>query len=192
MLKVWHIIKTGLEHDDYLAIGNFLYSRNTVSNNEAELLNSIYLRDRITNTEPYRIEEALRTLYRILRNNSPDYNTPIQLAPGRMPISALLDLTQYINSVYGTGHLVTHRQADSTYHIYRDILIGHIPEIQYDLDRKRFEPRDVHINLRSFERTLEEYQFLNMFAEDPEIPKHESEEVEKFFTPPESPRPQTP
>ena len=39
---------------------------------------------------------------------------------------------------------------------------------------------------------LEEYQFLNTFAEDPEIPEHESEEVEKFFTPPESPRPQTP
>ena len=84
-------------------------------------------------------------------------STPIRLVPGRMPISAPLDLTQYINSVYGAGHFVTHIQADSTYHIYRDILIGHIPEIQYDSDRKRFEPRDVHINLRSFERTLDEY-----------------------------------
>ena len=68
-----------------------------------------------------------------------------------MPISAPLDLTRYINSVYGAGHFVTHVQADGTYHIYRDILIGHIPEIQYDSDRKCFEPRDVHINLRSFE-----------------------------------------
>ena len=38
---------------------------------------------------------------------------------------------------------------------------------------------------------LEEYQFLNTFAEDPEKPEHKSEEVEKFFTPPESPRPET-
>ena len=119
-------------------------------------------------------------------------STPIRLAPGRTPISVPLDLTRYINSVYGAGHFVTHRQADGTYHIYRDILIGHIPEIQYDSDRKRFEPRDVHINLRSFERTLEEYQFLNTFTEDPKISEHESEEVEKFFTPPESPQPKTP
>ena len=87
---------------------------------------------------------------------------------------------------------MTHRQADGTYHIYCDIHIGHIPEIQYNLDRKCFEPRDIHINLRSFERALEEYQFLNTFAEDPDKPEHESEEVEKFFTPPESPQPETP
>ena len=107
-------------------------------------------------------------------------------------MSVPLDLTWYINSIYGAGHFVTHRQADSTYHIYCDIHIGHIPEIRYNLDRKCFQPRDVHINLRPFEQALEEYQFLNMFAEDPEKPKHESEEVEKFFTPPESPRPKTP
>ena len=39
---------------------------------------------------------------------------------------------------------------------------------------------------------LEEYQFLNTFAEDLEKPENESEEVKKFFTPPESPRPETP
>ena len=121
-------------------------------------------------------------------------STPIRLAPGRTPISAPLDLTRYIyiNSVYGAGHFVTHVQADGTYHIYRDILIGHIPEIRYDSDRKCFEPRDIHINLRSFERMLEEYRFLSTFAEDPEIPEHESEEIEKFSTPPESPQPKTP
>ena len=120
-------------------------------------------------------------------------STPIRLAPGWIPISALLDLTRYINSIYSAGHFVTPKQADSTYHIYRDIHIGHIPEIQYNLDRKCFEPKDVHINLELFERALEEYQFLNTFAEDPEKPEHESTEVEeKFFIPPQSLRPETP
>ena len=71
--------------------------------------------------------------------------------------------------------------------------IGHIPEIQYNLDRKCFEPRDVHISTELLEQVLEEYQFLNTFAEDLEKPKHESTEVEEnFFTPPESPQPETP
>ena len=73
-MKIWHIVKIGLKRDDYLEIGNYLYSRNTVSTHEAELLNSIYLRDRIADTEPYRIEEAIHSLYRILRHNSPDYD----------------------------------------------------------------------------------------------------------------------
>ena len=68
--------------------------------------------------------------------------------------------------------------------------IGHIPEIQYNLDRKCFEPRDIHISTELLEQALEEYQFLNTFAEDPEKPKHKSEEEkEDFFTLPESPQP---
>ena len=73
-MKVWHIVKIGLEHDDYLTIGNFLYHRNALTQEEGELLNSIYLRDRVTNTEPYRLEEALLSLYRLLRHNSSDYD----------------------------------------------------------------------------------------------------------------------
>ena len=52
----------------------------------------------------------------------------------------------------------------------------HIPEIQYNLDTKSFEPRNVHITTKLLEQALDEYQFLNMFAEDPEKPEHESEE----------------
>ena len=74
LLKVWYIVKIGLKHDDYLEIGNYLFSHHAVSRHEAELLNSIFLRDRIANTEPYRIEEAIHSLYRILRHNSPDYD----------------------------------------------------------------------------------------------------------------------
>ena len=71
--------------------------------------------------------------------------------------------------------------------------IRHIPKIQYSLDRKHFEPRDVHISTELLEQVLEEYQFLNTFAEDPEKPEHEpEEEKEDFFTPPESPQPETP
>ena len=71
--------------------------------------------------------------------------------------------------------------------------IGHIPEIQYNLNRKHFEPKDVHISTELLEQALEEYQFLNMFAEDLEKPENESTEVEeKFFTPPQSPQPETP
>ena len=55
-------------------MGNYLFSCHAVSRHEAELLNSIFLRDRIANTEPYRLEEVLRSLYRILRHNSSDYN----------------------------------------------------------------------------------------------------------------------
>ena len=72
-------------------------------------------------------------------------------------------------------------------------IIGHIPEIQYNLDRKRSEPKDVHISTELLKQALEEYQFLNTFAEDPETPKHESTEVEeKFFTPLQSPQPEKP
>ena len=74
LLKVWYIVKIGLKRNDYLEIGNNLYSRNAVSRHEAELLNSIFLRDRVADTEPYRIEEVIRSLYRILRHNSPDYD----------------------------------------------------------------------------------------------------------------------
>ena len=109
-----------------------------------------------------------------------------------MPISAPLDLSWYINNVYGAGHFVTQKQIDGTYHIYRNVCIGHIPEIQYNLDRKCFEPKDIHISTELLEQALEEYQFLNTFAEDPEIPEHESKEDESFFTPPESPQPETP
>ena len=99
----------------------------------------------------------------------------------------LLDLSWYINNVYRPGHFVTQKQSDSTYHIYRNVHIGHIPEIQYNLDRKCFEPRDVHINLKPFKQV-----FLNTFAEDLENPEHESlEEKESFFTLPES-QPETP
>ena len=120
-------------------------------------------------------------------------STPIRLACGQTAISALLDLSWYINNIYGAGHFVTPKQLDGTYHIYHNVYIRHIPEIQYNLDRKRFEPRDIHISTESFEQALEEYQFLNTFAEE-EKPKHESdkEEKEDFFTPPESPQPETP
>ena len=69
--------------------------------------------------------------------------------------------------------------------------IGHIPEIQYNPDRKRFEPKDVHISTEFLEQALREYHFFNTFAEDLEIPE-QSEEIEKFFTPPESPLPEKP
>lgn len=52
-----------------------------------------------------------------------------------------------------------------------------------------FEPRDIIITTDLIEQALEEYQFLNTFAEDPEkipVPFEES-----FFTPPESPEPNT-
>ena len=66
-------------------------------------------------------------------------------------------------------------------------------EIQYNLDTKSFEPRNIHITTELLKQALDEYQFLNMFAEDPEKPEHESEEEkESFFTPPESPQPDTP
>ena len=68
----------------------------------------------------------------------------------------------------------------------------HIPEIRYNPDRKRFEPKDIHISTELLEQALKEYHFFNTFAEDPEIPEHESTEVENFFTPPESPQPETP
>ena len=74
LLKVWYIVKIGLKRDDYLEIGNYLFSRHAASRHEAELLNSIFLRDRIADTEPYTLEEAIRSLYRILRHNSPDYD----------------------------------------------------------------------------------------------------------------------
>ena len=119
-------------------------------------------------------------------------STLIRLAPGRTPISAPLDLSWYINNVYGAGHFVTQKQTDGTYHIYRNVCIGHIPEIRYNPDRKRFEPRDVHITTELLEQALEEYHFLNTFAEDPEIPEHESTENEEFLTPPESLQPETP
>ena len=70
--------------------------------------------------------------------------------------------------------------------------IGHIPEIRYNPDRKRFEPKDVHISTELLEQALKEYHFFNTFAEDPEIPKHESTEDQEFLTPPESPQPETP
>ena len=73
-MKVWYIVKIGLKRDDYLEIGNYLFSNNAVSRHEAELLNSIFLRDRIADTEPYRLEEALRSLYCVLRHNSSDYD----------------------------------------------------------------------------------------------------------------------
>ena len=112
---------------------------------------------------------------------------------GQSGTSPLLDLSWYINNIYGPGHFVTQKQSDGTYHIYRNVHIGHIPEIQYNLDKKCFEPRDVHINLESFERALEEYQFLNTFAEDLEKPEHKSKEVtESFLTLPESLQPETP
>ena len=87
---------------------------------------------------------------------------------------------------------MTQKQADDTYHIYRNVCIGYIPEIRYNSDRKRFEPKDVHISTELLEQALKEYHFFNTFAEDPEIPEHESTEDEEFLTPPESPQPETP
>ena len=69
---------------------------------------------------------------------------------------------------------------------------GHIPEIQYNPDRKRFEPKDVHISTELLEQVIKEYHFFNTFAEDLEIPEHESTEDKEFLTPPESPRPEAP
>ena len=74
-----------------------------------------------------------------------------------MPISALLDLSWYTNNIYGSGHFVTPKQTDSTYHIYRNMYIGYIPEIQYNLDKKHLEPKDVHISTKLLEQVLEEY-----------------------------------
>ena len=118
---------------------------------------------------------------------------PIQLACGQTAISALLDLRWYINNIYGAGHFITPKQSDSTYHIYHNIYVRYIPEIQYGLDSRCFKPRDIIITTDLLEDTIKEYQFLNTFAEDLEKPKHESTEVEEsFFTPPESPQPETP
>ena len=85
--------------------------------------------------------------------------------------TALLDLSWYINNIYGPQHSVTTKQADGTYHIYQNIQIGEISGIQYNLNRKRFEPKEVHLDLDYLQRALEEYQFLDTFAEDPEISK---------------------
>ena len=41
---------------------------------KAELLNAIYLRDKVADTEPYRLKETLLLLYQILRHNSSDYD----------------------------------------------------------------------------------------------------------------------
>ena len=76
--------------------------------------------------------------------------------------------------------------------MYRNVCIGHIPEIRYNPNRKRFEPKDIHISTELLKQALREYHFFNTFAEDPEIPEHKSEEIEKFFTPPESPLPEKP
>ena len=193
-MKVWHIFKLRQEYNgEYLAIADYLFHHNVINQEEARFLDKVFLRDKVTDREPDTLEEELLSIYRILRHNSPDYNIHFRLAHGRMPISALLDLSWYTNNIYGSGHSVTPKQTDGTYHIYHNMCIGHVPEIQYNLDRKCFEPRDIHISTELLEQALEEYQFLNMFAEDPEKPELElEEEKEDFFTLPESPQPETP
>ena len=75
LLKVWHIFKIRLKYNgEYLEIANYLYDRNTITPDEREVINTIYLWNRIADTEPYRLEEKLLLLYHILRHNSPDYN----------------------------------------------------------------------------------------------------------------------
>ena len=78
--------------------------------------------------------------------------------------------------MYRAGHFVTQKQTDDTYHIYHNVCIGYIPEIRYNPNRKHFEPKDVHISTELLEQALKEYYFFNTFAEDPEIPEHESTE----------------
>ena len=108
--------------------------------------------------------------------------------------TAPLDLSLYINRIYGPQHFVTTKQPDGTYHIYRNIRIGEIPGIQYNLNRNRFEPREVHLDFEYLRSALEEYQFRDIFEEDQKKPEHKSEEEEdgEFLTPPESPQPETP
>lgn len=110
----------------------------------------------------------------------------------RTTATAPLDLIWYINNIYGPQHFVTTEQLDGTYHIYHNMRIGDISEIQYNLNRKRFEPRNVHLDLEYLQRVLEEYQFLDMFMEDSEISEKPKEVEESFFTPPESLQPSTP
>ena len=98
-------------------------------------------------------------------------NPTTQLTHGWTVISALLDLSRYINSIYGTGHFT-----------YIATCTLDIPEIQYDIDRKSFKPRDIHIDTKLLEQALEVLQFLIMFAEDPEKPEHESTERKLFHT----------
>ena len=119
-------------------------------------------------------------------------STPTWPACGRIAISVLRDLSWYINNIYRTGHFVTPKQTDDTYHVYREIYVGHIPEVQYNLDREHFEPRDIHITTKLLEQALEEYNFLNTFTEDLETPEHDSSDEENFVTPPQSPTPETP
>ena len=113
--------------------------------------------------------------------------------------TAPLDLSLYINRIYGPQHFVTTKQSDGTYHIYHNIRIGEIPGVQYNLNRNRFEPREVHLDFEYLRSTLEEYQFRDIFdlfedPETPEKPEHKSEKDEdgEFLTPPESPQPETP
>ena len=103
----------------------------------------------------------------------------------------------YINRIYGPQHFVTTKQSDGTYHIYRNIRIGEIPGIQYNLNRNRFEPREVHLDFEYLRSALEEYQFRDIFdiyEEEKEKPEQKPEEDEdgEFLTPPESPQPETP
>ena len=105
--------------------------------------------------------------------------------------TAPLDLSLYINNIYGPQHFVTTKQSDGTYHIYRNVQIGEISGIEYNLNRNRFKPRNVHLDFTHLENALKEYKPLGTLTGDPEQKSEEDEDGE-FLTPPESPQPETP
>ena len=75
LLKVWHIFKLGQEYDgEYLVIADYLFHHNIITQEGAEFLDKVFLRDKVTDREPDTLEEELLFIYHILRHNSPDYD----------------------------------------------------------------------------------------------------------------------
>ena len=59
---------------EYLAIADYLFHHNAISQDEAEFLHETFLRDKVADREPDTLEEELLSIYHILRHNSPDYD----------------------------------------------------------------------------------------------------------------------
>ena len=57
---------------EYLAIADYLFYHHTISQDKAEFLDEIFLRDKVADREPDTLKEELLSIYRTLRHNSPD------------------------------------------------------------------------------------------------------------------------